>query len=49
MNLDLLKQHVVSRTVSIKERTRIYYALQNLFKDKIEYTKQFIKDFIRYF
>ena len=49
MNLELLKQHVSARTLSLKERTRIYTALQTLFKDKVDFTKQFIKDFIRYF
>jgi len=37
------------RAASLRERTRIYRALQLLFKEKIEYTKQFIKDFIKYF
>ena len=37
------------RGLSISERTRIYMALQTLFKEKIEYTKNFIKDFIKYF
>lgn len=49
MNLDLLKQFVNARGGSIRERVKIYGALQTLFKDKIEYTKQFIKDFIKYF
>jgi hypothetical protein len=49
MNLELLKQFVQARCLSIKERTHIYSSLQTLFKDKIEYTKQFIKDFIKYF
>lgn len=38
-----------ARSISIRERSRIYNALQTLFKDKIEFTKQFIKDFIKYF
>lgn len=49
MNLELLKQFVNARGGSIRERVKIYGALQTLFKDKIEYTKQFIKDFIKYF
>ena len=40
---------MTARSISIKERSRIYNALQTLFKDKIEFTKQFIKDFIKYF
>ena len=38
-----------ARCISQKERTRILTALQTLFKEKIEYTKGFIKDFIKYF
>ena len=49
MNLELLKQHITARTISVRERTRIYISLQNMFKDKVEYTKQFIKDLMRYF
>ena len=45
----MLKQHMNARSISIRERSRIYNALQTLFKDKIEFTKQFIKDFIKYF
>ena len=49
LNLDKLKQHMSARGVSQRERVRIYTLLQGLYKEKIEYTKQFIKDFIRYF
>lgn len=40
---------MLARAGSLNERTRIYRSLQILFKEKIEYTKLFIKDFIRYF
>lgn len=49
INLDKLKQYVTARSISHKERTRIYVALQTLYREKIEYTKNFIKDFIKYF
>ena len=49
MNLEQLKQRVTARTLSVKERTRIYNTLQALFREKIEFTKLFIKDFIKYF
>jgi hypothetical protein len=49
INLDKLKQYVTARSISHKERTRIYMALQTLYREKIEYTKNFIKDFIKYF
>lgn len=35
MNLDLLKQHINARTISLRERTGIYITLEALFKDKI--------------
>jgi hypothetical protein len=49
INLDKLKQHVTARGLSHKERVRIFVVLTNLYKEKIEYTKNFIKDFIKYF
>ncbi len=49
MNLEKLKMYVQARGISHKERTRIYLSLQTLYKEKIEYTKNFIKDFIKYF
>ena len=49
LNLDKLKQYVQARAISHKERTRILLALQTLYREKIEYTKSFIKDFIKYF
>jgi hypothetical protein len=49
LNLEKLKQYVQARGISQRERVRIYGALQTLYREKIEYTKNFIKDFIRYF
>lgn len=49
LNLDRLKQYMQARSISQKERTRIFTALQSLHQEKIEYTKNFIKDFIKYF
>jgi len=41
--------YVTARAISYRERVKIYVSLQTLFKEKIEYTKNFIKDFIKYF
>jgi hypothetical protein len=35
MNLEQLRQHMLARSTSLKERTRIYRSLQLLFREKI--------------
>jgi len=38
-----------ARLNSQKERLKIYKAVQDLFKEKVEYTKLFIQDISKYF